>query len=93
MIALSVRSAKLYGAGFAFQRAAAAHLAISDRCSGLMDSVRVLPPLRPPFRPRATAAGIIRRLRGAVPVAAATIRAASQLASGLRLLERSGAKL
>jgi hypothetical protein len=60
--------------GFGFHLAAAARLAISLRSSGVIDSALALPPLSPPRRPRATAAGFF-RLRGLVgwPVAAATI--------------------
>src|SRR5439155_2806776 len=76
------------GAGGAYfspldQRARAARLAISVRRRALNDSARALPPLRPPMRPSATAAGFLSPF-----VAARTMAAASTL--GSILLERLG---
>ena len=58
-----------------------------------MRSARTFPPLRPPLRPSATAAGSfpdIAGLSSASPVARSTISLASWLASRGRLRERSG---
>src|ERR1039457_5859772 len=70
--------------GLAFQRAAAAFLAMADRLAGLRAAARALPPLSPPLRPNATAAGFFRcRLRDGTssPAAMAAIRCASWLES------------
>lgn len=67
-----------------FQRAAAAFLAIWARLAGLRLAALALPPLRPPRRPKATAAGF---LPGS-SVAARRMSAAISLKSGL--LERFG---
>jgi len=88
---LTRKLAYSYGAGLSFQRAAAARFAMSERSSGLKAAARARPPLSPPFRPSATAAGFFRRLWGALSVASATTRAASWLTSGVFLiLERLG---
>ena len=42
------------------QRAVTAFLALSLRCSGLILAARAFPPIFPPLRPRATAAGFFR---------------------------------
>src|SRR5207249_6021119 len=73
------------GAGYApfAQRALAAFLAISLLRRALSDSARAFPPLRPPMRPSATAAGFLSPF-----VAARTMAAARTL--GSVLLERLG---
>jgi len=75
------------------QRALAAAWAISRRCSGLNRSARTTPPILPPLRPKATACGFLRRLRGfrvsESPVAVSTIRRAVLVGSD-SLLERFG---
>jgi hypothetical protein len=76
------------------QRLSAAFLAISDRCSGVSFAARALPPLRPPLRPNATAAGSF-TCSGSAPessswVASPTMDAASEFRSAGRLRERSG---
>jgi hypothetical protein len=69
---------------------------MAERSSGLSDAARAFPPLSPPRRPSATAAGFFRfgrdEARGDWPVAAATTFAARWLASSglLLLLERFG---
>ena len=67
------------------QRAAAAFRAMALRCSGVSLAARALPPLRPPRRPRATAAGFFSCLSGeaggAFPVASSTMLFASKFKS------------
>jgi hypothetical protein len=70
-------------------RARAAFRADSDLCFAVIFSARAFPPLRPPFRPRATAAGSlpssVSSSGGASPVAFATTAAASWFVSlGMR---------
>jgi len=75
------------------QRAAAALRAISDRCSAVSLSARALPPLSPPLRPSATAAGSRVSSGGSglsSSVASATMDAARLLRSTGRLRDRSG---
>lgn len=75
-----------------FQRAAAAFRADSLRCSAVSFAARALPPLSPPRRPSATAAGSFPSSGtnlGASSVASSTSwRASSFTSVGLR--ERSG---
>jgi hypothetical protein len=75
------------------QRASAAFLAASLRCSGVMLAARAFPPLSPPFRPSATAAGSFPSSGsngGASPVASSTTCRASSFGSVGRLRDRSG---
>src|SRR5579862_5497444 len=75
------------------QRAAAAFLAASLRCSGDIFSARAFPPFRPPFRPSATAAGSFAASGsyfGCLPVASSTSCLASSFGSRGRLRDRSG---
>jgi len=76
-----------------FQRASAAFRAAALRSSAVRLAARAFPPLSPPFRPRATAAGSFPSSGsngGASPVASSTIWRASSFGSVGRLRERSG---
>ena len=73
-----------------FQRALAARLAMLERSWALSALARAWPPLRPPIRPKATAAGFF-LARVWPPVARATTEAAVWLRSArLLVLERLG---
>jgi len=76
-----------------FHRASAARRAAALRSSAVSFAARALPPLSPPFRPSATAAGSFPASGsngGASPVASSTTCRASSFGSLGRLRERSG---
>lgn len=82
---------------FFAHRAAAAFFALSDRCFAVIFAARAFPPLSPPFRPSATAAGSFPSGGGAgfstsvSPVTASTMEMAVRFGSGSRCLrERFG---
>src|SRR5579859_5960857 len=75
------------------QRATAAFRAASLRSAGVIFAARAFPPLSPPLRPSATAAGSFPSAGsylGSAPVASSTSCLASALGSVGRLRERSG---
>jgi hypothetical protein len=81
------------GPSYFFQRAAAALRADSLRCAAVIFSARAFPPLSPPFRPSATAAGSFPASGsngGASPDTSPTGCFASSFGSVGRLRERSG---
>ncbi len=73
-------------------RALAAFLAASERSSAVIFAALAFPPLSPPKRPSATAAGFFFDFSflGASPVASCTIWKARRLGSVGRLRDRSG---
>src|SRR6266513_5304823 len=73
---------------YRFQRTAAALRAIWARLAELRALALALPPLRPPVRPKATAAGFLRSLPAPLSVANLSMSAASGFMS--TLLERFG---
>ena len=81
-----------YSDRFSPHLAVAAFRAISLRCSAVSDSARRLPPTLPPLRPKATAAGFLRRRGFGDRVASCTTRNAVSFTSWPRraLLERLG---
>jgi hypothetical protein len=79
-----------YSGDFFCQRAIAARSAISFRRSGVRALALAFPPLAPPKRPRATAAGFLRLPESTSPVASTTTRWAVWFTSSDFFLERLG---